>query len=624
MKIAGATLNQTPLDWKGNVNNIKNAIQQARNEHVDLLCLPELAITSYGCEDLFLSNWLPNKSISYLPEIINLCIDIVVIVGTPFRHEGKLYNCSCIIENQKIKGLYAKQHLANDGVHYETRWFKPWERGEVQEITLFGETIRIGDIIFEVDQVKVGIEICEDAWVRHELRPACRLLEQNVELILNPSASHFAMGKSVIRRDIVENSSKNFNCAYLHINMLGNEAGRMIYDGEIMLGYKGNLIARNGTLSFKDVNFLSYEMDFKNSNATYPIHEFEKSDPNLEFVKGASLGLFDYLRKSKAKGFVLSVSGGADSSACAILVSEMVRRGIDELGTESFLKKLGRVDLIDQIQSIPETEQVKKILNELFSCAYQASVHSSNDTLNSARELIESIGAKFYHWDIESEVLSYTAKIEHALNRDLTWEEDDLALQNIQARARSPIIWMLANINNALLLTTSNRSEGDVGYTTMDGDTSGSIAPIAAVHKHFIREWLIWAQQHLDYPSLRYVNQLKPTAELRPTEQVQTDEADLMPYHILVEIEILAIKEYQSPMEVFHALKGKGLEPVALLKEHIIKFYSLWSRNQWKRERLAPAFHLDDFNVDPKTWYRFPILSKGFEEELKELSNQEI
>src|SRR5690606_5370673 len=127
-----------------------------------------------------------------------------------------------------------------------------------------------------------------------------------------------------------------------------------------------------------------------------------------------------------------------------------------------------------------------------------------------------SVGATFHQWTIDEEVASYSRKVETALNRKLQWETDDLAMQNIQARARSPIIWMIANIKNNLLLTTSNRSEGDVGYATMDGDTSGSIAPIAGIDKHFLLHWLKWAEKALGYSGLSGVNALTPSAELRP------------------------------------------------------------------------------------------------------------
>jgi NAD+ synthase (glutamine-hydrolysing) len=259
------------------------------------------------------------------------------------------------------------------------------------------------------------------------------------------------------------------------------------------------------------------------------------------------------------------------------------------------------------------------LVNQLLTTAYQGTNNSSEATFNSAKGLAESLGASFVSWSIEEEVQSYTQTIEGVLGRKLTWEQDDISLQNIQARTRSPIIWLLANLKNALLLSTSNRSEGDVGYATMDGDTSGSISPIAGVDKDFVIHWLQWAEKNLDRPGLREVNALTPTAELRPQERSQTDEKDLMPYSLLVEIERLAIRDRRSPLEVFVALRKKNEFTEAELKEYIKKFFRLWSRNQWKRERLAPSFHLDDFNVDPKTWCRFPILSGGFEEELNQL-----
>jgi NAD+ synthase (glutamine-hydrolysing) len=153
----------------------------------------------------------------------------------------------------------------------------------------------------------------------------------------------------------------------------------------------------------------------------------------------------------------------------------------------------------------------------------------------------------------------------------------------------------------------------------MDGDTSGSLAPIAAIDKPFIQNWLRWAESELGYTGLSQVNSLKPTAELRPENQDQSDESDLMPYNILLEIEKCAIHNRQSPVEVYNTLKNKKLTESQSLKKHINTFFTLWSRNQWKRERIAPSFHLDDFNIDPKTWCRFPIISGGYFEELADL-----
>ncbi|HYG02384.1 MAG TPA: NAD(+) synthase [Chryseosolibacter sp.] len=609
MKIAGATLNQIPLNWQHNVTNIVTAIQEAKKRDVKILCLPELCITGYGCEDLFLHRWVAAKAVEKLAIISDVSDDITVAVGLPLRVHDKLYNGACVISNKKILGITLKQNLAKDGVHYEPRWFEKWPAGKTTTVNLLNQTIEVGDIVYEHDDIRFGFEICEDAW-QENTRPGFSLKDRKVDLILNPSASHFAMGKSTVReKQVVVDGSKLFNCTYLFVNHLGNEAGRMIYDGDIIIAQQGKLLAVNRRLSFRDFNLLVCDVNFVEPATSEVISSLDNKDRNEELAQAVSLALFDYMRKSKSKGYVLSLSGGADSSICAVLVAEMAKRGMEELGASSFCSALS----LDEIKI---NGNWRNAVSQILTCAYQGTVNSSADTLNAAGVLAESIGATFYQWKIDEEVSSYTRKIEHAIEAKLTWDAHDIALQNIQARTRSPIIWLLANLRSAVLLTTSNRSEGDVGYATMDGDTSGSLAPIAGLSKVFILQWLKWAEKTLDHPGLNAVNNLQPTAELRPLDRNQTDEKDLMPYSVLAEIEKHAIRDGKSPVEVFQLMKVNASD-ANVLKSHIKKFFLLWSANQWKRERLAPSFHLDDLNVDPRSWCRFPILSSGFREELE-------
>lgn len=616
IKVAGAALNQIPFDWNHNLKNILQAIELAKKDNVKILCLPELCITGYGCEDLFLSEWLPARALQCLQTLLPYTTGISVAVGLPMRFKSNIYNCVAVIEDGVIMGFTAKQLLANDGVHYEPRWFSPWENGTSDFYEFYGEKIPFGDMLYTLQGIKTGFEICEDAWRPN--RPAIRMIGKGVKLILNPSASHFAFGKTMFREELVRSSSEMFSCYYLYANLLGNEAGRMIYDGEIFIAGHGCMVAENKRLSYKSVNLLAVEIDVDNRSPKRSVPAIEEVK-NDAFVQATSLALFDYLRKSRSNGFVLSLSGGADSSSCAVLVTEMIRRAVDELGLKVFLQKIHKPQWFDALQYLKGKDLMRKITGRLLACAYQASANSSEQTREAATSLATELGASYYEWSIENQVKNYTQTIENAIDRKLDWQTDDISLQNIQARARSPIIWMLANINNALLITTSNRSEGDVGYATMDGDTSGSIAPIAAVDKHFVIQWLKWAEKALDYPSLKYVNALQPTAELRPSEQTQTDEKDLMPYYIMVEIERLAIRDRMHPVAVFKTMQQTINVENGDLKEYIKRFFTLWTRNQWKRERLAPSFHLDDFNVDPRTWCRFPILSSGFAKELEEL-----
>lgn len=588
--LACASLNQTPMDWEGNLRRIAEAIDAAKSQKAKLLLLPELCITGYGCEDLFFADHLYTQSVRMLERLLPLSQGIAVTLGLPLQVNGKRHNTVALIAEGQILGITAKQHLANEGIHYEPRWFSPWEAGRVLSYQLLGQSFPLGQGIYEWQGRKIGIEICEDSW-RETDRPAELYRQSGAGLILNASASHFALGKAKTREEIVLKSSLNYDCTFAYVNLMGNEAGRAIYDGDRLAASKGFWqLSAEQRLELGDWKISYCDLGNPGHEAQAPVHY----PPNEEFSRALTLGLYDYLRKSGAKGYTLSLSGGADSAACAVLVHLMAQRVKKEL---------------------PD----RPLLEPSLVCAYQATANSSQLTKEAAHNLASSLQVPFHLWDIEPMVNAYTHLVEESTGKPLTWDHDDLTLQNIQSRSRSPGIWMLANVHEHLLLSTANRSEADAGYATMDGDTSGSLSPLGGIDKHFIRQWLLYAMKELGYQGLEKVCALEPSAELRPLKVGQTDEKDLMPYVLLAAIEREAIAFWKSPLETYHSLRPfPGVDEVTLAK-HIARFFSLWSRSQWKRERLAPSFHLDDFSVDPKTWCRFPILSKGFDLEIEEL-----
>jgi NAD+ synthase (glutamine-hydrolysing) len=338
-----------------------------------------------------------------------------------------------------------------------------------------------------------------------------------------------------------------------------------------------------------------------------------------ELARALSLGLFDYMRKSRSRGFVVSLSGGADSSAIASVCASLVGFAERDLGLDGLKRAL------DYVPGVAAAADGRQVVHALLTTVYQATRNSSEVTRSAARAVAEGLGAQHLELDVDQQVQGYISMIEGALGRTLAWQTDDIALQNIQARTRAPSVWLLANISGALLLSTSNRSEAAVGYATMDGDTAGGLAPIAGIDKAYLRRWLVWMEQKgpaglSPIPALAAVNVQAPTAELRPSSENQTDEGDLMPYDLLDAIERAAIRDKRGPLEVFELMN-------ALFPQHgkvqlvtwIERFFRLFARNQWKRERYAPSFHLDDENLDPKTWCRFPILSGGYDRELREL-----
>lgn len=676
------------MAWDTNARHLRAALAAARDAGVGILCLPELCVSGYGCEDMFFSGGVQQTALDVLEALVPETTGLVTCFGLPVFHEGGLYNAAAVACNGRLLGLVAKQHLAGDGIHYEPRWFRRWPAGVVGRVEIGGQEYPLGDLLFDCGGVRIGFEICRDAWVAD--RTGARLAQRGADVLLNPSASHFAFAKQQIRERFVLEGSRAFCVSYAYANLLGNESGRSIYDGGTLIATGGRMLVRGPRFSFSDwlltTAVIDVErtrrmkaesfpdtdtsapnrdqsdliaIDFAYTHVEEPVggvtveteastralptrfpvqipgHPKWESGPHQkeeEFARSVSLALYDYLRKSRSQGFVVSLSGGADSSTVAVLIHLLVEFGVREFMPCAFVEKLTNVEKLSDIAEryanvrdcIPSFE-VNEIVHRLLTCVYQSTRNSGAETLKSAQTVAESVGAEFLEWNIDALVDEYVRTVSAATGRELSWERDDVALQNIQARARGPGIWLLANLRNALLLTTSNRSEAAVGYATMDGDTCGGLAPIAGIDKAFLLDWLKWMETTGPagvgpLPALSAVTGLRPTAELRPSSADQTDEADLMPYRVLDAIERAAIRDKLLPIETFEAVRPQFPQyDRAQMGAWIERFFRLWCRNQWKRERYAPSFHLDDENLDPKTWCRFPILNSGFEKELVDL-----
>jgi NAD+ synthase (glutamine-hydrolysing) len=682
------------MAWDTNLRHIRAALTAARNAGVSILCLPELCITGYGCEDMFFSAGVQRTALDFLQQAIPNTNGLFTCFGLPAFYEGAVYNTVAVVCDGQLLGLVAKQHLAGDGIHYEPRWFRRWPADIVGNIEIGGESFPIGDLLFDCGGVRIGFEICRDAWVAD--RTGARLSQRGADVLLNPSASHFAFAKQQIRERFVLEGSRAFQVSYAYANLLGNEAGRSIYDGGTLIATGGKMLARGPRFSFSDwkmstaivdvdntrrakaesfldtnprpaadseAGLVSVEFEFPSvteptgavsfhsgvlagregeapaapksadsrgsagaSPHQVPGHPAWETGPyqkEEEFARSVALALFDYLRKSRSQGFIVSLSGGADSTAVAVLIHLLAQFGSLELSIENLSAKLPHITSLSDMRMSEATSQ--GFVGKLLTCVYQSTRNSGGQTFVAAQSAAHAVGAEFLNWNVDPMVDDFVRTVSAATHRDLTWSEHDMALQNIQARARGPGVWLLANLRDALLLTTSNRSEAAVGYATMDGDTCGGLAPIAGIDKAFLLDWLKWMEKIGPagvgpLPALSVVNSLKPTAELRPSSADQSDEADLMPYRLLDAIERAAIRDKLLPIEVFEAVRPQFPQfETQQLGIWVERFFRLWCRNQWKRERYAPSFHLDDENLDPKTWCRFPILNSGFDKELAEL-----
>ena len=590
MNYSVATLNQTPLDWIGNRRRILEAIREARNLGSSLLVLPELVLSGAGCQNHFRRSDVLQQAVDSLEKIVPETTGLTVNIGFPFRADGGRYNATAWISDGKIGFIHCKTRLEKRYFDEEL-WFDPWEPGRISLCTLFGQEISCGDYSkFHFsrgngEEIFVHLQLGEPDW--GEFHDS----DENVGLRIISCASPFAFDKDFRRENAIRSFSERNRCVCLYANLLGSEGTPSIYDGAALIADRGEIVAQSERFSYQE-----FQVQAKCS------HALERAERSRfqEFDRAIPLALFDYMRKSGAHGFVLSLSGGADSAAVAVLVASMVRCAWLELTPQELFRRL------DFIPGLADCRSPEEATAKLLTCVYQRTQNSGDTTRNAAKNLAESLGAAFHEIEIGRIVEEYTNLIAPIYGKPLTWETNDAALQNIQARSRGPSVWLLANLKNALLLNTGNRSEATVGYATMDGDTCGALAPIGGIDKAFLRVWLRWREFH-DIPALQAINEQAPTAELRPPQYAQTDENDLMPYALLNRLEQFIVRLGLSPKEAARRL----LEESPELSERDVRdwtgrFYRLWARNQWKRKRYAMSFHVDDEAAVSGDWDHYP------------------
>jgi len=668
--VAAASLNQTVGDWQGNRRRILAAVHRARRAGVRLLVLPEMCIPGYSLGDRLMMRGTLERSWNVLQEVLPQTRGLVVTLGLPVRHRDVLYNVVAVCADGALIGLVPKENLATGDVQYENRWFSGWVRGRVEDHhTPEGPIVPFGSLLFEAEGLgRFGVEVCEDGW--KGIRPGSVYALAGAHMVANPSASWFVLGKHRVRRAMVEQISREDHVVYLYTSLLGCDATRLVFDGSVFIAQDGQVIEEGDRFVFgEEMVFVDRVVDlaglqrvrleegswrqqveglqrgdhgrqptvvripgaFHTTDPAPPQPRYwapsgdtHSVDPSLDWLQPAGLiprapepadlphlelelalamALSEYRRKCGIGGFALALSGGRDSAMCAVLIARALRYELPRASPE----------------------QIRQAVGQHLVTAYMATENSGDATQDAARSLAEELGATYLQAAIQPAVDTHVELCRELTGTSLSWgvPAHDIPLQNVQARLRGSLIWMVANLRQLLLVSTSNKSEAAVGYATMDGDTSGGISPIADVPKSLVTLWLRWAATFHGLDSLQRVVGIPATAELRPPEQGQTDEDDLMPFDILDRLMYQFVQLGQEPLEMFRTLwpelaQRYGGDPRGLAA-HIDKFVQLLCRAQWKRERFAISFRVTAFDLDPKTGFRFPPVQAPFTDELAAL-----
>ncbi len=491
MRLALCQMNATVGDIDGNARRIAAGIVDARAAGAQLVLFPELALTGYPPEDLLLREHFLSDTGAALHGLAEQAQGIVAVVGFPERAQA-IYNAAAVLRDGQVQSIYRKVHLPNYGVFDEQRYFTAGHEGAT----------------FDVEGCRVGLTVCEDLWLPGP--PASEEAQAGARLIVNVSASPYHAGKGLERERLFAQRAREHGVAIAFCGLVGGQ-DELVFDGHsFVLGADGETIARGAQFAEE---LLVCDLDLAPAGEPPPAHDAPAPadgaaastakagtaprapiDPVEAEVYGAlCLGLHDYVEKNGFGNVVLGLSGGIDSALVACVAA-------DALGPER------------------------------VSAVVMPSPYSSQATQSDARALAGNLGVRLHELPVAAVMTAY----ERALSGEFAAHAADVTEENLQARIRGNLLMALSNKFGWLVLTTGNKSEMSVGYTTLYGDLAGGFAVIKDVPKTLVYRLCEWRNSadtpRAQAPIPASVIERPPSAELRPE---QVDQDSLPPYELL-------------------------------------------------------------------------------------------
>ncbi len=698
VKLATGNFNQNAMDFDKNIKNLIRGIEKAKVDGATIFNGPELAITGYSCEDHFLELDTFDHAFEGLAEILPHTHGILCAIGCPIIYKNTRYNCVVMCLNSKIVLIRPKMMLADAGNYRENRFFTAWKKYEkvdfelpqILRIVTGSRFVPFGFATLKLNDTTIGIELCQELWAPENLS-TLQFLANGAEIMLNPSASHAELGKLETRIELIKSATKKTGGVYLYANQIGCDGNRLFFDGSSMICLNGSVTKQASFFSLNTVEVITAYVNLRDvrthrsgcnslqeqsSSASslptvyvdfWACNENTNSDPPIEpiipdkreeIVCGPACYLWDYLRKSFTGGFLLPLSGGADSAAVAAIVHIMCRMVILSASNGNLdviadlariLKTCGQeidppIDTFDAASYVTEykiacsgalleyngiTPQI--LCSHIMHTIYLGTDFSSTLTKSRALKLADQIGS--YHTDLNIQPIVTTAielfvrfiggrKRAPAFGHTIT---EDLALQNIQARIRTVISYLFAQLlpwfrgeerKPLLVLSSSNVDEGLRGYLTKYDCSSGDINPIGSMSKTILNKTLHWLSDECGLTSVKEIVEAPPTAELRPIDgedkstYSQKDEDDMgFTYTELGELGELRKNGRCGPVSMYLKLvsRWRHMRPaeVAVKVKNFFRFYAI---NRHKMTTITPSVHMESYSHDDNRFDLRPFL----------------
>lgn len=542
IRVGLAQINPTVGALKANASKIIDFYEQAVAAGCDVVAFPELSITGYPPEDLVLKDGFVTENQAVLADVVKTVGKTIAVIGFVDRAENSthIYNAAAVCQNGKIIGVYHKHLLPNYNVFDEQRYFTPG----------------VHNPLFTINGACVGVTICEDIW--DPSGPVSVQASLGAVLNLNINGSPFHTGKIGVRREMLSSRARDGECVIAYVNQVGGQDELVFDGGSMVLASDGTVVA--SAVEFAEELLVCDLLLPKSKSAVAPQQSrgdiAEPMDENAQIFSALVLGTRDYVQKNGFTDVVIGLSGGVDSALVAAIATQA-------LGSE-------------HVHGVA-----------------MPSRYSSTGSISDAELLARNLGIDIQTISIEPAFGAYL----ESLRESFSGRKTDLTEENLQSRVRGTTLMALSNKFGWMVLTTGNKSETAVGYSTLYGDSVGGFAVIKDLFKLKVYEIC----NHINQQSARdliptTILNKAPSAELRPD---QRDDQSLPPYEVLDPILELYVERDKTAQEII----ARGYD--AALVTRIARLVDL---NEYKRRQGAPGVRISTkaFGKDR----RLPITNK--------------